>query len=166
MAIAARRYFRHYYEHRTVFDEQTILGSLSPELQGKIVGHILERNVGRLPLFKRLSPSFKRAVFVFLKPVSFEAGDLIFNKGTESESLHFLLEGTVTVMSTFEDKPEFSLRGPPFNERIRLDCDDKAARVTKWEGCLGETALIGSRRLATTVAHTRCQTLALEKSSV
>ena len=48
-------------ETRSVFDETAILGGLDPELHTQVVTFILDRSIGRLPLFGNLANSFQVA---------------------------------------------------------------------------------------------------------
>ena len=91
------------YTKQPVFDEGAILSGLSPSLHNEVVRSILAETVGRLPLFSsKLSPEFQMAIFPKLKPVSYEPGQTIFDKGAVSQELLFVLHGEVDV-PTFLD---------------------------------------------------------------
>ena len=51
--------------------------------------------LGKLPIFHRLDPDFRLALFPLLKPISYMPGEVIFRKGDASRDLMFLLEGEV-----------------------------------------------------------------------
>ena len=91
MSVRIRRYYEHYYLQRGNPDETFILGGLNPTLHGELVGHILQRTLGRLPIFKRLSLDFQVAIFPLLKPLSVLPDEVLFRKGAASKDLLFLL---------------------------------------------------------------------------
>ena len=59
LSVRVRRYCTHFYAERAVVDEASILSTLSPSLRAEIVSHVLQRTLGRLPLFKKLSADFQ-----------------------------------------------------------------------------------------------------------
>ena len=194
LSLSVQRYYHHYYQSRSVFDEKEILGSLSPELHLQVVNFILDGSIGRLPLFESLTSAFQTAIFPFLKPMSFNVGDVIFERGTESSSVLFLLAGQVTVSRPsapflpFLPLLPFLTPAPllaaqvrvlnPFDpshvthilrpgERAYLDPDGREFATKSWAGCFGQSALTGARRPATHVAHLApCEVLIIEKSDL
>lgn len=59
LSVRVRRYYEHFYEQRSVWDELSILRGLNSALHGEVVGQVLQRTLGQLPLFRRLSVDFQ-----------------------------------------------------------------------------------------------------------
>ena len=63
LVIRMRRYYTYYYARKTVFDEEAILGSLTPALRFEVVKHSLKESIGKIPLFAQtLEPAFQLEV--------------------------------------------------------------------------------------------------------
>lgn len=137
LVIRMRRYYTYYYSRKTAFDEDAILGGLTPALRFEVVRHSLRESIGRIPLFaKTLEPVFQLEVFPLFKPVSAAPREIIFQKGDPSDGLYFLVKGTVEVISGFDGRVLYRVRqGNHF----------------------GETTLTGRRRVATHRAVTACE---------
>ena len=165
MSLAVQRHYHHYYQSRSVFDEKEILGGLNPELHMQVVTFILDGSIGRLPLFKGLSSSFHTAIFPFLKPVTFNLGDVIFEKGAESSSMLFLLAGEVRALNPLDDSHATHILR--HGERAFLEPNGTEFSTRPWAGCFGQSALTGARRPATYVAHQApCECLIIEKNDL
>ena len=168
VALAVRRYYAHYYEHRAVFDEQAILGGLNPELHATVVDLILKQSMGHLPIFRKMSPTFQIALFPFLKPMKHKVGEIIYRRGAESHNMKFLIDGEVAVLSATDDKTVTNLlrAHPPIFEHARVDDDGNVLDVAQWEGCFGQSVLTGNRRATYCIASTPCQVLMIEKADL
>jgi len=109
LIIRIRRYYEHYYTRRAVFNETDILDQLNPQLHLEVVNHILEEQLGGLPLFAKLNPNFKIELFPYLKPISFAPGDVIYKKGAPSRTIYFLLSGEIDVYRGLDDRTATNL---------------------------------------------------------
>ena len=153
-------------------DEQAILSGLTPKLHAEVVGHVLKRTLGRLPLFKRLATDFQVAVFPLLKPLSFGAGEVLFKKGAASKELFFLLEGEVNILSQLDGVTPVVRLHAVKSSRTRVEhtmlsqSDGTEIATISVEGCFGQSVLLGHRRPATYVAHTHCELLTIDKSDL
>lgn len=146
LKMRLRRYYSHYYSKKTVFDEEAILGSLSPELRFEVVRHALKETIGRIPLFgSTLAPFFQLEVFPLLKPLAAVSGELILRRGDVPTDLLFLLKGVIEVVSGVHGKPLYRLhQGQHF----------------------GESVLTGRRRSANHVAESPCEMLAISAADL
>jgi CRP-like cAMP-binding protein len=146
LKMRLRRYYSHYYSKKTVFDEEAILGSLSPELRFEVVRHALKETIGRIPLFgSTLAPHFQLEVFPLLKPLAAVSGELILRRGDVPTDLLFLLKGVIEVVSGVHGKPLYRLHeGQHF----------------------GESVLTGRRRSANHVAESPCEMLAISAADL
>ena len=112
LAIRVRRYCKHFYTHRTVFDESTILESLSPALHIEVVQQVLKDTLGRLPIVRLLTPSFQQLIFPLLKPRRLGKEQVIFHRGADSDDLLFLIDGEIRVLSWVDDSTPVILVRP------------------------------------------------------
>jgi len=141
LVLRMRRYYTYYYSRKTAFDEDAILGGLTPNLRYEVVRHTLKDSIGRIPLFRdTLEPLFQLEVFPLFKPMSAAPRDIIFSKGDPSDGLYFLVKGTIDVISNVSGFEQARVL-----YRIRQ------------ENHFGETTVIGRRRVATHRAVTPCE---------
>lgn len=146
LVLRIRRYYTHYYTHKTAFNEEQILGALTPSLRFEVIEHTLKDTIGQIPLFSRsLSPSFQMEIFPLLKPLSASPKEVIFCKGDVSASLFFLIKGHVEVVSGVDGRVLYRIRQGHF---------------------FGESVLTGRRRPATHRAATACELFLLTRESL
>ena len=116
-------------------------------------------------------------MFPLLKPLSVSKGEVIFERGTPSTDLIFLLDGEVEVLSELDDAtPVRRLRhnqlegehGAVIEELLSFDFEDEreALKVRKTVGCFGESVLVGHRRKETHKAVSPCQLLIITKADL
>ena len=136
---------------KTVFDEGNILGDLNPLLRSEVVDILLRRTIGRLPLFKELTPKFRLDLFPCLKPLTRAAGEVIYLKGQTSLSLYFLVSGSITFYRNGLPTARIEALHNKWTEYV-LDSDGCKTAELQTEGCFGQGALIGRRRYETAIA--------------
>ena len=137
LVIRLRRYYTYYYSRKTAFNEEVILGDLTPVLRFEVVKHSLRESIGKIPLFSQtLEPTFQLEVFPLLKPVSAAPREVIYQKGDSPDGIYFLTKGMVEVISGFDSCVLYRVRPGQF---------------------FGETALTGRRRSATHRASISCE---------
>lgn len=165
LGLRLKRYYEHYYTIRPGFDEPDILAGLNPTLNAEVVHFVLKDNLGTLGLFKKLNPDFKLSVFSKLRPGSFQAGEIIFQKGDVSRDLLFLLKGDVGVLLRADESVVESRITP--THKYLLDHSDGSDVITFLsEGLIGQTALLGRRRSNTTRALTDCEVFLITKEDL
>ena len=113
-ALADRlKHFKYYYSRQPTFDEHKLLLECPQALRMEVTKYVLQETLGKLKLFTTsLDPDFQGELFPFIKPVSYQAGDVIYRKGEPSRELLFLTEGEVNMMST-SNEHEVSRRLTP-----------------------------------------------------
>ena len=191
LGVRVRRYYEHYYTQRAIFDESTIITELNPQLQTEVVQRILSRTMSRLPLFAQLDPDLRFALFPLLKPLSFQAGELILSKGQTSRELLFLLDGEVDELSAVDDATpvrqfvkdahgvwvermvagyEASGGGVSLEEggtlrQAAMGADAQVAEVESI-GCFGESMMLGQRHRSTYMSRTKTECLLITKADL
>ena len=161
LALRTKRYYEHYYTKRAVFDEETILGGLNPQLHQEVVHAILYETLGKLPLYDKLTPRFRFRLFPLLKPLSFRMGEAIYERGAEASTLCFLIKGTVSfsrhnLQTTRLTTDKETFLAPDGRELVTLDS----------MGVFGLTTLFGKRRQYRASAYTACELLIIDKTDL
>ena len=111
LTVRVRRYYEHFLNSKTAFDEGDILRNLTPELRFDVVRHICRDNICRLPLIKTcLEPQDQVDFFMRLKPMSYEPKEVIYERNDRPESLYFLLRGSVEAICTFDGRQLYRIR--------------------------------------------------------
>ena len=163
-----KKHFKFYYAQQPTFDEHSLLAECPPALRLEVTKYVLQGTLGRLKLFTdALDPEFQGEIFPFIKPISYQQGEVIYRKGEASRELLFLIEGEVNIMSNF-DEGEVARRLTPEGEvyvSMQTEQDEEALTIPHM-GCFGETVLIGTRREATHMAHTYCETLCIFRDDI
>ena len=146
LVLRMRRYYTYYYQRKTAFDEDQILGALSPGLRFEVIEHSLKETIGKIKLFSTtLDPLFQMQIFPLLKPLNASPKEVIFNKGDQSQSLYFLIKGQVEVISGVDGRVLYRVKQGSF---------------------FGESVLTGRRRAATHRAATTCDLLIISSDDL
>ena len=141
LVLRMRRYYTYYYTAKTAFDEQTILGNLTPALRFEVIQHALKETIGKIPLFANtLDPTFQMEVFPLLTPISAAPREVIFEKGDLSQGLFFLIKGAIDVISGVDGRVLYRVKPGSF---------------------FGEQVLMGRRRSATHRASSACEMMSI-----
>ena len=141
LVIRMNKFYTYFYTQKTAFDEQAILGNLTPALRLEVVTHALKETIGKIPLFANtLDPLFQMEVFPLFGPVSASVSEIIFAKGDASHALFFLIKGDVEVVSGVDGRSLYRIRPGEF---------------------FGESVLTGRRRSATHRALSMCEMLCI-----
>ena len=141
LVMRMRKHYTYYYQRKTAFDEQAILGALTPGLRFEVVSHTLKETIGKIPLFaEQLDPLFQMEIFPLLTPVSAAPKETIFAKGDASQALFFLIKGQVEVISGVDGRVLYRIKPGNF---------------------FGESAMTGRKRGATHRAGTTCEMMCL-----
>ena len=90
-----KRYYEFYFSRKSAMDEDAILAGLAPSLRREVLTHLLNKSVGKFPVFKELHNDLRLEVQPMLKPVVREAKETIFLKNTPGISLYFLSRGRI-----------------------------------------------------------------------
>ena len=103
LTVRMRRYYENYYDMRTAFDENAILGNLTPSMRMEVVRHVFKDTLGKLPLFaSKLDRKLQVAIFSLFKPVAAMAKEVIFSRGEMPLSMYILLKGCVEAVKTMD----------------------------------------------------------------
>jgi len=168
LSVRIKRYYEFFYQKQAVFDEKSILKDLSPALHAELLRTICADTISRLPLFAKLSPDFQKQIFPYIKPLSFDRGDYIFRAGSVSDGLVFLLEGEVNMLSKLDDAtPERRIKRD-VEVVLSTEAESRGEQLLELDGvgCFGQEVLVGLRRHHTAVAHTKVESLIIEKADL
>ena len=124
---------------------------LCSQLRTELVDHVLGNTLGQMPLFSKLSPQFRLALFPILKPLTRAAGEVVYEKGERSLSLYFLLSGSVTYYRDSKPFGRIVASGAECQE-FMLDPDGHPVVDLESQGCFGQSALLGRRTNGTAIA--------------
>lgn len=167
--VKLTKHFKYFYSRQSVFDENELLGQCPPALRGEVTQFILNSTLGKLPIAKRLDPTFQTELFPHIKPISFAPGDVIFAKGEVSGDILFLLQGEVNVMYRNNPARVETVLTP--TEEIFVAANKSCTagephlRIPH-AGSFGETMLTGLRRAKTHIAKSYCEALQLTKDGI
>lgn len=92
-----RRYYRHYLEQRTAFDEAEILNELNTFLRQEVAMHLTHETIYNIPLFEGRDPHFLAQLLTILKPLTASADDLLVQHGERGREMFILIRGTLAV---------------------------------------------------------------------
>ena len=171
LASRVKRHYKYFYSEKAPFDEMELLGGCPLALRADLTRFLLKETLGKLALFRDVvDPEFQGEFFPIIKPVSFAAGEIVFQKGELSRELLFLLEGEVDVLSVL-DVSSVDRRLTPSEEIFVGAAAASAKRDEKpfavpHAGCFGEGVLTGERRAATHVARTFVKAFAASKADL
>lgn len=110
--VRVRKYYEHFYERKSAFDEEAIVKGLTPALQQEVTTVLLRDSLGHFPLFALLGVEFQRSVYSQLKPLTYANTDVIYARGDFSHDIYFLRKGTVDVLASgLDTKTLYRLHG-------------------------------------------------------
>jgi CRP-like cAMP-binding protein len=126
---------------------------------------VLQDNVGKLVLFKKMSLDFQQRAFSKLRPGFFKADEVIFHKGDASRDLLFLTKGEAGVLLR-ADETITEMRITPTSQ-YKLDIVDGSVTIEmRSEGVLGTDTLLGRRRAKTHMAISDCEVFLITKEDL
>ncbi|XP_071964484.1 potassium/sodium hyperpolarization-activated cyclic nucleotide-gated channel 2-like [Antedon mediterranea] len=121
-----------YYEYRyhgKMFDEEVIFEEVSQVLKETIANYNCRSLVSSVPFFMNADPNFVTKVVTHLKYEVFQPGDYIVREGTFGESMFFIQQGVVDVL-TQEGQVATSLSdGSYFGEICLLTRERRVASI-------------------------------------
>jgi len=148
-----RHYFEYFYARKSAMDEDAIIANLAPALKREVVQHLLRKTVQRIPMFSfeycaYADDDFQLDVHPLLKPIVYEAGEQVVEKGSRGQDLYFLTKGTVAATADLDGRILFPISesGSFFGEHILCGrpADLPYKAITRSEFfCLSEADLYG-----------------------
>ncbi|KAF0717474.1 Aste57867_2264 [Aphanomyces stellatus] len=93
-------HFEYFYRHRSVFDEEAVLGNLPPILRDKVVHHVLKEFIERFDFLASYHHSLVTDVAVAMQPTFCLKDETIFHEGEIAVHIYFLVTGTLTVVKS------------------------------------------------------------------
>ncbi|XP_018495208.2 potassium/sodium hyperpolarization-activated cyclic nucleotide-gated channel 2 [Galendromus occidentalis] len=129
-----RDYFEQRYNGR-VFDEESILASMSEPLRELIMRHSCETMISSLPFLTSAEPPFLNELVLQLKAELYQPDDIIVAYGTVGEKMFFIQSGEVTVLNHDGDILATLHEGQHFGELSILTRCERNATVKAATHC-------------------------------
>lgn len=105
-----RRYYKHYLEQKTAFDEPRILSELSSFLREEVAMFLINDTIYSIPLFQNRGPHFVTQLIRVLKPLTCAPGDYVMEAGEVGRDMFTVIHGDLEVLA--EDGTLLARLGP------------------------------------------------------
>jgi hypothetical protein len=99
-----RNYYEHVWERHRGVDRNQMLDDLPPPLRLSVLLHLTAKIRHTVPLFKYSSELLRDALLTSLESRTYTPGSLIAQEGDRGNSIFFIAEGTVEIISVGNDK--------------------------------------------------------------
>ena len=137
-------YYQYVWKNHRGYKDQSFLSELPTKLQSDLHFYINRPMIEKVAIFKHASPEILEELMTELKPRVFAPGERIFKAGDPGDSLYFIHNGRVEILT---------------------DQNEHLARLEEGS-CFGEMALVSEKpRNATARAETFCRAYALSKEA-
>lgn len=93
-----RKYYKHYLEKKTAFDESAMLSELSTFLRQEVAMFLINDTLLKIPIFRNRDPIFVADLITVLKPLTCSDGDFIMREGEFGREMYVLIRGELEVM--------------------------------------------------------------------
>jgi voltage-gated potassium channel len=92
-------YYSNLWDIRRGYTEQDVLSELPPSLKLQIAMHLNKDIISKVPIFKGASESLIEQIVINLESVVFTPGDYVFKQGDIGDTMYFISQGSVEVVS-------------------------------------------------------------------
>ena len=99
-----RHYYTNYYQSRSMVDEDDLIHKLTPSLRDEVMDHLLKSTVRLCPLLhppgidEDRVQTFQEEIYTSIRPVAYEAKEVVLMKNVRSSDLFFLNRGQVNAV--------------------------------------------------------------------
>ena len=93
-----QRYYKHYLDQKTAFDERELLGELSTFLRQEVALCIINETIYSIPFFRERDPHFLAQLLTVLNPLTCGEGDFVIQKGEEGREMYIVISGLMEVL--------------------------------------------------------------------
>lgn len=110
LTVQIRKFLRHMWQEKTVFDENVILEDLSTKLRTQLLVHVYEATLSSLSLFKQTFSQgstnrdggwgMAQELISQMKPVMYNRGDVILREGDLGSEMYFIMKGQVRLLAS------------------------------------------------------------------
>lgn len=123
-----KSYYQYLWESRSVNDEQ-VLGDMIDSLKVEVLLQINRSLIEKVPMFRNADTNFLSDIVQVLEPCVFLPNDYIFRTGETGDSMYFLSQGQVEVLSKDGERLSVLSEGDYFGEIALL-------RETRRNACI------------------------------
>jgi len=109
LQMRIRKYYKHYLEKKTAFDESRMLSELSTFLRQEVAMFLINDTLFKIPIFRDRDPTFVADLITVLKPLTCSEGDFIMREGEFGREMFVLIRGELEVL---HDGHPLALLGP------------------------------------------------------
>ena len=88
-----RRHFRHFYSLKSAIDESKIFSELSTSLRKEVSAYLVSELMGNVGLFQTMSPILWPRLLPLLRPMRFEAEEVVCAQGEDCSEMYVVLSG-------------------------------------------------------------------------
>ena len=115
------RYYHHYYERKTAFDEAQILGELSEKLRGEVSSFMAFTTFSSAELFHKYDVKYLTLILLITKPVRVQHGETIIEAGQLGVEMFLITSGSLCASyKLFRSKERNLVQGDMFGELCAL----------------------------------------------
>ena len=115
------RYYHHYYERKTAFDEAQILGELSEKLRGEVSSFMAFTTFSSAELFHKYDVKYLTLILLITKPVRVQHGESIIEAGQLGVEMFLITSGSLCASyKLFRSKERKLVQGDMFGELCAL----------------------------------------------
>ena len=139
-----RNYYEHVWERHRGVDRNRMLDDLPPPLRLNVLLHLTETIRNTVPLFRHSSSLLRDALLTSLESRTYTPGSLIAQEGDRGNSIFFIAEGTVEIVSVANEKSYGTMSEGDYFGFMSLT--------------------LGERRTASIKALSYCEVLVLDRS--
>jgi hypothetical protein len=93
MARKISRHFRHFYSRKNAIDEAKIFAELSTGLRNEVSSFLVEDLLGKESFFMTMPPTLWPRLLPLLKPMGFEASELVCTQGDDCTEMLVVVSG-------------------------------------------------------------------------
>lgn len=99
------KYYKYFYRHKSVLDEQYVLSDLSDNLESQIVAEQFYDFASFCPLFREETRTTITEVLLCLRPLFHDQGDLISHDGWIGREIYFIQKGEAEMFVDYMNSP-------------------------------------------------------------
>ena len=115
------RYYHHYYERKTAFDEAQILGELSEKLRGEVSSFMAFTTFSSAELFHKYDVKYLTLILLITKPVRVQHGENIIEAGQLGVEMYLITSGVLSATyKLFRSKARKLVQGDTIGELCAL----------------------------------------------
>ena len=129
-----RRHFRHFYSLKSAIDETKIFSELSTALRKEVSSYLVMELMGDVELFRSMSSVLWPRLLPLLRPMRFEATELVCVQGEDCTEMYVVLQGSMRGITVVEREEEPRVRRIFTGDTVNILCV-----LGVWNRCIEST---------------------------